>query len=140
MNKVKKGSDPIFKKGSDPIFGVVCGAVMAMGFCGAAGAGSVAAGPAAGPAIVGSTVVPAAEAVLKTPRRATDGRGLQPGQAGAVVLQGEQLTSVRNQLTAAEGVTMEGSVIRVPTTLAGGEAATIVLDTQSGQLLVVRNP
>ena len=108
-------------------------------FSGAASAGSGAAGPAAGPAIVGSTVVPATEAVLKTPTRGRDGHRLQPGEAGAVMLHGEQLTSVRNALTAAEGVTIDGSVIRVPTTLAGGVAATIVLDTQSGQLLVVRN-
>ena len=114
-------------------------AVLALAHAGAATAGNLAAGPAAGPAIVGSTVVPATEAVLKTPKRDRDGSRLPPGDAGAVVLQGEQLTSVRNRLTAAEGVTIEGSVIRVPTTLAGGEAATIVLDTQSGQLLIVRN-
>jgi hypothetical protein len=114
-------------------------AVLAMACVGAANAGSGAAGPAGGPGIVGSTVVPATEAVLKTPKRGKDGRRLQPGSAGGVMLHGEQLASVRNQLTSAEGVTIEGSVIRVPTTLAGGEAATIVLDTQSGQLLVVRN-
>jgi hypothetical protein len=115
------------------------GLLLAAVYCGTANAGSSAAGPAAGPAIVGSTVVPATEAVLKTPKRGKDGHRLQPGDAGAVTLHGEQLTSVRNQLTSAEGVTIEGSVIRVPTTLAGGEAATIVLDTQSGELLVVRN-
>jgi hypothetical protein len=118
---------------------VLQGALLAAAYCGVANAGTLAAGPAAGPSIVGSTVVPATETVLKTPKRDKNGRRLQPGDAGAVMLHGEQLTSVRNQLTSAEGVTIEGSVIRVPTTLAGGEAASIVLDTQSGQLLVVRN-
>ena len=123
------------KKSSDPFFA----AALALACAGPASAGSFAAGPAAGPGIVGSTVVPATETVLKTPKRDRDGSRVPPGDAGAVTLQGEQLASVRNRLTAAEGVTIEGSVIRVPTTLAGGEAATIVLDTQSGQLLVVRN-
>lgn len=109
-----------------------------LAFSGAASAGSTSAGPAAGAAIVGSTVVPATETILKVPARDRDGKRLAPGDAGAVTLQGEQLTTVRNKLTSAEGMTMEGSVIRVPTALADGAAATITLDTQTGQLLVVR--
>ena len=123
------------KNASDPFFG----ALVVLAFCGAANAGSIAAGPAAGSAIVGSTVVPATGTMLKTPEHDADGHRLDPGDAGAVMLQGEQLATVRNALTASEGVTMEGAVIRVPTILADGAAATIVLDTQSGQLMVVRN-
>lgn len=103
-----------------------------------ANAGSTAAGPAAGPAIVGSTVVPATDAVLKVPAKDRDGHRLAPGQAGAVVLVGEELINVRNALTASANVSIEGAVIRVPTMLGDGASATIVLDTQTGQLLVVR--
>lgn len=109
------------------------------GACGAASAGATSAGPAAGPAIVGATVVPQAEAVLKAPARDREGRRLAPGQAGGVILVGEQLINVRNALTAKENVSIEGAVIRVPTALADGAAATIVLDTQTGQLLVIRD-
>jgi hypothetical protein len=116
---------------------LLCSAAL-VAVCGAANAGDTAAGPAAGAAIVGSTGVPATETVLKVPKAGRDGQRLAPGQAGAVMLQGEQLTNVRNALTASEGVTMDGSVIRVPTQLGDGPA-TIVLDTQSGQLMVLRN-
>lgn len=104
----------------------------------AAHAGTTAAGPAAGPGIVGSTVVPATGALLKTPEQDAAGNRLAPGDAGAVMLVGEQLINVRNALTAQANVTINGAVIRVPTTLADGATATIVLDTQTGQLLVVR--
>lgn len=136
MRKIN-GPDPFFAKinGPDPFFAV---GVLLMAFAGAAGAGSTSAGPAAGAAIVGSTVVPATETILKLPKRDRDGSRLAPSSAGAVTLQGEQLTTVRNKLTAAEGMTMDGAVIRVPTTLGDGSTATIVLDTQSGELLVVR--
>lgn len=102
-------------------------------------AGSTPAGPAAGPAIVGSTVVPATGTMLKVPEHDRAGRRLSPGEAGAVLLVGEQLINVRNALTAQENVSISGAVIRVPTTLGDGAAATIVLDTQTGELQVVRN-
>jgi hypothetical protein len=124
--------------GSDPFFRAAA-VVVLMAFSSAATAGSVSAGPAAGAAIVGSTVVPATETILKVPARDRDGKRLAPGEAGAVTLQGEQLTTVRNHLTTAEGMTMDGAVIRVPTKLGDGSAATITLDTQSGVLLVVRH-
>lgn len=114
-------------------------ALASAAFSGAAMAGSTTAGPAAGSGVVGSTVVPAAAEVLKVPEKDNNGRGVAPGEAGAVMLVGEQLTSVRQALTGSEGVTMEGSVIRVPTTLGDGAAAMIVLDTGTGQLMVVRN-
>lgn len=118
----------------------ICAATLAAALCatGPATAGSTPAGPAAGPAIVGSTVVPATGAVLKVPAKDRDGHRLTPGQAGAVMLVGEALINVRNALTAQANVTIQGAVIRVPTTLGDGTAATIVLDTQTGQLLVVR--
>ena len=108
-------------------------------FSGSAQAGKTGAGPAAGSGIIGSTVVPGSDTVLGTPEKDHDGRRLRPGDAGALMLTGEQLTTVRNALTASEGVTMTRSVIRVPTVLADGVAATVILDTQTGQLMVVRN-
>ena len=108
-------------------------------FAGGAQASKTGAGPAAGSGIIGSTVVPGSDAVLGTPEKDHDGRRLRPGDAGVLILTGEQLTSVRNALTASEGVAMTGSVIRVPTVLADGAAATVILDTQTGQLMVVRN-
>ena len=114
------------------------GFAIALAITSPAHAGSTSAGPAAGPAIVGSTVVPATGAILKAPEEDREGRRLTPGQAGAVTLVGEQLINVRNALTAQANVTIDGAVIRVPTTLGDGTAASIVLDTQTGQLLVVR--
>lgn len=118
---------------------MVVGAAALAAFCGAAQAGKTSAGPAAGNGIVGSTVVPGSSTVLNTPDTAPDGRRLRPGDAGVLMLQGQELINVRNALTATEGVTMDGSVIRVATVLADGGAATIVLDTQSGRLMVLRD-
>jgi hypothetical protein len=116
---------------------LACAAALAA-FGGAALAGNSPAGPAGGSAVVGSTVLPSPAATLKVPEKDQDGKRLAPGDGAALMLSGEQLQNVRNQLTAAEGVTMEGSVIRVPTQLNDGPA-TITLDTQSGLLMIVRN-
>lgn len=111
-----------------------------LGLAGAAHAGKTGAGPAGGKAGpgVGSLVNPGSSVTLNTPGQDMDGNALLPGDAGRITLIGAQLTQAASVLTAAQGAVVNGPIIRVPTVLGDGGAAVVVLNTETGELLIVR--
>ena len=109
-----------------------------LGFAGAAHAGKTAAGPAAGATGVGSVVQPGSSSILNTLTRDEAGNALVAGNSGIVVLAGDQLAQATSVLGNAEGAVVTGNIIRVPTTLNDGGGATIVLNTDTGELIILR--
>lgn len=98
-------------------------------------AGKSAAGPA-GSAISGAVALSpaAANAVFETPSEEGD-YTFDPSKAGAITLAPGQVQSIAAILLGTGG-TQNGTVIKAPTTLAGDAPGTIILDTESGQLIV----
>lgn len=106
---------------------------------GAAHAGKTGAGPAANASTgVGSVVVPDSSSVLNTLDSDEAGNALVPGNSGIVLLAGDQLAQASATLGAAPDAVLDGAFIRVPTILGDGGAATIVLNTQTGELIILR--
>lgn len=111
-----------------------------LAFSGAVSAGKGGAGPAAtaSPA-VGSIITPGSSSILDTPSKDAAGRTAVPGTVGTVQLDATQLAQAAGFMRAAEGVVIEGSRLTLPTTLEDGGAATITLNTDTGELTVRRD-
>lgn len=103
-----------------------------MALAGKSGAGPIGTGSSAGGAVALSG--PAANAVFDTPSE--EGQfEFDPSTAGAITLLPAQVQSVAAILLGSGGI-QNGSIIKASTTLAGDAPGTIILDTESGQLIV----
>lgn len=121
-----------------PAFRTIFATLLLLG-AGTAHAGSTGAGPAAsaGPG-VGSIVTPGSHSLLNTPVKDENGDRVLPGNAGMVVLSGDQIAATAEKLRAFAGAVVAGNVIKAPTVLGDGTPAVIALNTRTGRMLVTR--
>jgi hypothetical protein len=106
---------------------------------GVAHAGDSGAGPAGSAGTgVGSIITPGSHALLGTQPKDDQSDRVTPGNGGALVLQGEQLTRTAEALRGFAGAQAEGDMVRAPTVLADGTPAMIALNTRTGLLSVSR--
>jgi hypothetical protein len=107
---------------------------------GVAQAGSVGAGPAvSGSTAVGAIINPAPSATLDTPPRDPAGEVVLPGTTGTVQLDSAQIQPAADFMRSAEGVNIAGNLLELGTVLEDGGAATIILNTETGELTVKRS-
>lgn len=113
--------------------------LLCLALAASARAGDVPAGPAAAAAPgVGSIVTPGAHELLGTPSKDDRRNRILPGDGAALVLAADQLAATAAVLGGFNGATTEGNTVRAPTVLADGTPAIIVLDKESGRLLITR--
>lgn len=106
--------------------------VPGLAIAGKTGAGPVGIGSSTSGAVALSPA--ASNAMFDTPSE--EGQfEFDPSTAGAITLQAGQIQSVAAILLGSGG-TQTGTIIKAPTTLAGDAPGTIILDTESGQLIV----
>ena len=123
---------------NQPVFSIALATVLLLA-AGSVHAGSEGAGPAAsaGPG-VGSILTPGSHALLRAPVRDENGDRVLPGNAGTIVLQGDQLAQTAEKLRGFADAIVAGNVIKAPIVMADGTPAVIALNTRTGRLLVTR--